>query len=274
MKLKELYPSDRIIESSSGIVFTVAGKNLYGDGILLITDKVIAQGAMDAPEPESETDSFTICGNSDYSLSNLHQWLNSDKKNWYSKTHEYDTPPSEEYLSLRPNLYEPIGCNPYYEKQGFLSRFSEGFKDLICESAIPCAKDDNPGLYYINAKVFIPSAAELGLDTKTVCEGKRLELFEDFRMRYSSPSEECLMEGNWQPAYFRSNRMFWYWLRTPNPTSKGFFAYSHFVNPFAYKFACCPQMGIRPMLSVSAMAEVSLTESAWGIYRFESGVCR
>lgn len=270
MLLNQLYPGDKILDPWSNIVFTVTGPSPYGQGVLLITDKVIAMGAMDAPEPDSPVENFQITGNNDYILSNLHQWLNSDQKNWFTKTHEYDTPPSEEYLSIRPTLYDPIGHNAYDQKPGFLCRFRESFRSRICKSMIPCADPVDSSVKTYEALFFCPSAAELGLRTGTAAEGEELPLFKDFCMRYASPSEECLTESEWFPAYFRSHRMFWYWLRTPNPKTRGFTAYSHFTNPFSYKFACSPWLGIRPMVSLKGDTPVSDEMSAFGVHRFET----
>ena len=269
MNLAQLYPGDKVSDPYSNIVFTVAGKSPYGDGVLLITDKVISAGAMDAPEPDSAEENYRITGNHDYRLSNLNQWLNSDRENWFSKTHPADTPPSEEYLSIRPTLYDPIGHNAYDFKPGFLLKFNEAFRSSICSSSIPCAALDGSSVDYYDTKVFCPSAAELGLITGVINEGSELPVFKDFRMRYSSPSEECLMESEWFPAYFRSHRIFWYWLRTPNTRTKGFMAYSHFGVPFAYKFVCCPWMGIRPLLSLKEDSPVKESRGAFGIHRFD-----
>lgn len=268
-KLRDLYPGDKVCEAHSGTVFTVAGPAPYcTDGICLITDAVIAQGAMDAPEPASPEENFPITGNSSYALSNLHQWLNADSTDWYVPSHPCDTPPTEENLALRPTLFDPIRHNAYADSPGFLARFSENFRRHILVSRIPCVKVDGSGLEYLDAKAFIPSAAELGLETGTPPEGEPFPLFADFRMRYAAPSEDCLAESAWQPAYFQRQRTFWYWLRTPNLTTPGFFAYVHFVNPYAYKFACSPWMGIRPMLSLSQDMPVESTGSCLGTYRF------
>ena len=269
MFLNQLYPGDRILDPRSNIVFTVTGPSPYGEGILLITDKVIAMGAMDAPEPDSPIENFGITGNSDYMASNLHQWLNSDQADWFTKAHAYDMPPSEEYLSIRPTLYDPIGHNAYDKKPGFLCRFHKDFLSRICKSSIPCVDPSDSTVKKYEALFFCPSAAELGLRTGTVPEGEELPLFRDFRMRYASPSEECMTESEWFPAYFRTHRMFWYWLRTPNPKSPGFMAYSHFTNPFSYKFACSPWLGIRPMVSLKGDTPVSETTNAVGVHRFE-----
>lgn len=268
MMLSQLFPGDKILDSYSGIRFLFAGASPYGEGILLITDQVIAAGAMDAPEPESDIENFRLCGNSDYALSNLHQWLNSDQDDWFTPSHASDTPPSEEFLSLRPTLFDPIGHNPYADKPGFLARFSKHFRENIRSSAIPCADADGGGVHTLAAEVFLPSAAELGLRTGVIDEGGELPLFRDFRMRYACPSRECLEESAWQPAFFRQNRTFWYWLRTPNPKTKGFVAFAHFVNPFAFKFACSPWMGIRPILSLREDMEVAAIGNSLGHYRF------
>lgn len=269
MTLSQLYPGDKVLDPRSNIVFTVTGPSPYGEGILLITDKVIAMGAMDAPEPDSPIENFRITGNSDYMASNLHQWLNSDQADWFTKAHAYDMPPSEEYLSIRPTLYDPIGHNAYDKKPGFLCRFHKDFLSRICKSSIPCVDPSDSTVKKYEALFFCPSAAELGLRTGTVPEGEELPLFRDFRMRYASPSEECMTESEWFPAYFRTHRMFWYWLRTPNPKSPGFMAYSHFTNPFSYKFACSPWLGIRPMVSLKGDTPVSETTNAVGVHRFE-----
>lgn len=269
MKLSQLYPGDKVREARSGIVFTVAGRNCHGtSGVCLITDKVIAQGAMDAPEPESDVENFAITGNSYYPHSNLHQWLNAEGTAWFAPQHPCDTPPAEEFLALRPTLFDPVRHNAYEDAPGFLARFGEGFRRSILPSRVACVTADCCGIEYIDARVFIPSAAELGLETGTRPEGEALELFRDFRMRYAAPSQDCLAEGAWQPAFFNEHRTFWYWLRTVNPTTPGFCAYVHFVNPYAYKFACAPWMGVRPMLNLSGEAQVEPTGSAFGEYRF------
>ena len=267
MILKQLYPGDKVLDPWSGFTFLVVGPSPYGDGILLITDKVIAQGAMDAPEPESPVENYRITGNNDYLLSNLHQWLNSNVDCWFEKTHAFDTPPSEEYLSIRPTLYDPIGHNAYADKPGFLTRFRKEFRDCICKSTIPCADPKDSSIRQADVSFFCPSASELGLRTGAASEGEELPLFRDFRMRYAAPSEECMMESEWFPAYMRTHRMLWYWLRTPNPLSPGFLAYSHFTNPFSYKFACSPWLGIRPMVSLREDTAVSDTQNAFGIRR-------
>jgi len=154
MKLAQLYPGDKILEPGSNIVFIVTGKSPYGKGCLLITDKVISVGAMDAPEPDSTEENFKITGNNDYLLSNLNQWLNSDKEDWFAKTHPADTPPSEEYLSIRPTLYDPIGHNAYDCKPGFLSRFSKSFRDSIMMSTIPCADPYDSSIRQYETRVF------------------------------------------------------------------------------------------------------------------------
>ena len=267
-RLKDLYPGDKVRETRSGILFTVAGLSPYGgDGVCLITDQVIAQGAMDAPEPEAPEENFAVTGNNRYVLSNLHQWLNADGMDWYIPSHAFDTPPTEENLALRPTLFDPIRHNAYAHQPGFLSRFSPAFRRSLRSSRIPCALPDGSGVEYTDALVFSPSAAEIGLDTGTSPEGTRFPLFADFRMRYAAPSEACLADGAWQPAFFQRDRTFWYWLRTPNPTTPGFFAYAHFVNPYSYKFACSPWMGIRPMLAIDGTAPTESDGGSLGEYR-------
>ena len=269
MILSQMYPGDKVLDPWSNIVFTVTGSSPYGDGVLLITDKVVAVGAMDAPEPDSPVENYRITGNHDYIASNLHQWLNSHKADWFEKKHAYDTPPSEECLSVRPTLYDPIGHNAYDQKPGFLCRFRKDFLRRICTSRIPCADPSDLTIREYEALFFCPSASELGLPSGTAAEGDELPLFRDFRMRYAAPSEACITESEWFPAYFSTHRIFWYWLRTPNPKTPGFMAYSHFTVPISYKFACSPWLGIRPMVSLKNDTPVSEETDPFGVHRFK-----
>lgn len=267
MRIQELPIGALLRETVSGVDFRVAAHHHPGySGTTLITDHVVAQGCMDAPEPENPDERVRITGNNRYALSNLHQWLNAEGEDWYRPTHPYDTPPTEEILSLRPTFFGTSGHNPYAEKPGFLSWFGEAFRSALLESRIPCLSADQSEIEWIPGKAFIPSAAEIGVKLYREAEGSKLPLFRDFRMRYAAPSPDCIMESEWQPAYFKPSQLIFYWMRTPKGDDTGFSYYCHDVEPYSYKFACMPWMGIRPCMNVDDALEVRPSVNIPGLY--------
>lgn len=252
MTLDKLPVGARLRERESGVRFLVAEQ---APGVTtLITDHVVMLGCMDAPEPRNPNWHLQLTGWNNYRLSNLHQWLNAEGTDWYKPSHEYDEPPTEECLSARPSIYDPIGHNAYAHKPGFLSWFSPAFREAILLTDVPITSDDGKSIETLPARAYIPSATELGLRIHDPLEeGKKLRLFNDFRMRYASPSPECLMDSQWQPAHFGSKNVVWYWLRTPNSGNPGFVYYKHYTNPYSYKFAASPWMGIRPLMNVAPL---------------------
>ena len=268
MKVSDLPVGAKLKERDSGLVFLVGEHGHHGyEGTTIIADNVVAQACMDAPEGRNPNERLRLTGNNKYSLSNLHIWLNAEGNDWYSASHEYDEPPSEEAISQRPNLYDRHGYNAYVNKPGFLSWFGEDFRKAIIESSIPCMNDGRDGVEHIKAKVFVPSVEEIGIRShEQIKEGSKISVFNDFRTRYATPSFEALYNAQWRPAYFNSDQRFWYWLRTPHSLDPGFVYYAHFVNPYGFKFACCPWMGVRPMLNINPAYPVMPSRSIPGLY--------
>jgi hypothetical protein len=83
-----------------------------------ITEFAVDYLPLDALERESENIRHRYSGNPDYNKSNLLQFLNSDQDEWYSPTHQYDTPPVRSNVN---NGYK----DTYYEHYGFLYYFEE-----------------------------------------------------------------------------------------------------------------------------------------------------
>jgi hypothetical protein len=268
MTISDLPVGAKLKERDSGLVFLIAGHEHPGyEGTTLLADNVIAQACFDAPEERNPDERLRITGSNNYRLSNLHVWLNSEGGGWYSPSHEYDAPPSEEALAQRPNAYDRHGYNAYDGKPGFLSWFGEGFRGAILESQVPCLSGGRDGIEYIKAKVFLPSAEEAGIRThEPVKEGVKLAVMDDFRMRFATPSPEALVTAQFRPAYFNAGQLFWYWLRTPHSLDPGFVCYAHNTNPYSYKFACCPWMGVRPMLNIDPALAVTPSRAAPGLF--------
>lgn len=84
------------------------------------------ENASDNPNPISQRKSY---GNNRYYLSNIRQWLNSNKpKNaWWTASHDYDTAPS------------------YKSWNGFMYEISEYEKSIIVPKSVKCILDTNDG---------------------------------------------------------------------------------------------------------------------------------
>ncbi len=85
-----------------------------------------SENASDNPNPISQRKSF---GNNRYYLSNIRQWLNSNKpKNkWWTASHDYDTAP------------------PYKSQNGFMYEITDYEKSIIVPKSVKCILDTNDG---------------------------------------------------------------------------------------------------------------------------------
>jgi len=263
MTTDQLRVGTKLRECASGVVFLVAEQQ--AGSTVLVADEVVMLGCFDAPEVRHEDWQRRLTGWNNYRRSNVHQWLNADGYGWYVPAHEFDEPPTEEVLAARETVYDPVGHNAYAHKCGFLGWFGRTFREAVLPTEVSVTSDDGQRIETLTARAWLPSAAELGLRTHDpLSEGHALPLFRDFRMRYASPSRACLLDSQWQPAHFGPKNVVWYWLRTPNAGNPGFVYYKHYTNPYSYKFAASPWMGIRPVLRVAPLqAEQSNADGMW-----------
>lgn len=131
--------------------------------LVLDKDSVTVIGTMqyDAPEPSNPDSGRKSSGNNKYSVSNIHQWLNSDgaANEWYTAQHEYDAPPD------------------YQNKTGFLNEWPEVDKSILKETdwSTILATIDGGETETINAKMALMSETELGLEEDT--GGNKLDIF-------------------------------------------------------------------------------------------------
>jgi hypothetical protein len=88
-----------------GMIWIVKRKDESRNIVTIALKESLRYMEFDEAEPGNPDEWVADYGNNIYDLSNIRQWLNSDGENWFSKTHEYDAPPS------------------YANKSGFLSRF-------------------------------------------------------------------------------------------------------------------------------------------------------
>ncbi len=266
MKLKDLPIGSKVLENMSQITFLVAAQEHPGyAGTTLVSDKIVAQACLDVAEPDADDSRIAAMGRSDYELSNLHQWLNAEGKDWYQPTHPTDLGPSHENVARWQNMYDSESYNPYLEKAGFLSVFGNVFRQAIHVSRVESYKVGGKKVA-ISARVFLPSVAELGIAAHENCiEGSMLPLFKDFRMRFAMPSEQCLAKSDFRPANFRLNDSYQYWLRSPHPRDVGLCCAVHASNPYTYYPAARPWNGVRPMLNIDSSldAEPSHSDNFW-----------
>ena len=268
MILEQLSVGAKIRERTSGLVFLVGEHGHEGyPGTTLVANHVIGQGCLDAPEGDNPNQRLHLTGYNYYPFSNLHQWLNAEGLDWFRPAHEYDTAPSEEIIAQRPNAYDRHGYNAYTGKAGFLSWFSDEFRDALLESDVACTNKEQSEIEYIKARVFLLSTAEAGIRTSDpLQEGKKIAVFREFRNRLATPSAEAVASAQWQPAYFTVKNLFWYWLRTPKGNDEGFTYYAHTTSPYGHKFACCPWVGIRPAVNVDSRLPVAASANTPGLY--------
>lgn len=215
------------------IIWTVASKNHYGSNEITLISDVLFKKSMDAKEP-NQSNSRASYGNNHYSVSNLHQWLNSKKTSWYSPMHSLDAPPITENV---------IGTE-YESEKGFMTNFSNKFLDKVKDTTFKTALHslDGTGLETTVAKFFIPSCAEVGFGNENgLSEGKIFSLFSD------SSNLKATFEGN----------AIGYYLRTPE-TKNNKYDYK-IVRDTGEKYtnaACNAKVGTRVVCNIDANIEV------------------
>ena len=128
-------------EAVQPIIWRVIDKNHSGyptGSVTLISDKIIDMRAYDSAEPSM------MWGTINYSLSNIHQWLNSEggANNWYVAAHSGDAAPS--YRTRPGFLYN-------FTQRERLALLNTTFKEQVQSTVI----ND------MTVKVFLPSVKEV-----------------------------------------------------------------------------------------------------------------
>lgn len=142
--------------------------------------KIIDVMAFDATEPTNPDENKNDIGNNFWHLSNIMQFLNSDKEDWYHPMHEFDAPPITENL-LDNSIHGLI--NPYENREGFLYHFTEEEKALLKDFSFVLANpnryDDNKIINW-TGKVWLPTITQLtghpnGFSLNEVFEGDQFD---------------------------------------------------------------------------------------------------
>lgn len=212
--------------------------------VTLITDDIILHGAFDAKEKEEP---FSQTGNPSYLLSNVHQWLNSTAAGgkWYTAQHNADMPPLKGYVY-------PSDSNGYYAQAGYLSEWHiDELQKLQQVSAISIDYFTGKTIT-ISAKVYLPSASEMGLEARYQ-EGTRLSLFTDDASR--------IIKDAVVPGIIHS-----YWLRTCTYSASSWSITSNGGANANEASACNDWLGVRPLCNIPASTLVSQQSDADGCY--------
>jgi len=249
------------------ITWLVGGHDHYAQGqSVLVSEKIITLKAFDAIEASSTDSNRRAAGNSRYSVSNIRQWLNSDKTSWYSPQHSADAPPSNE------NVWS--GYNDYDTEAGFLTNFSLNMKDALITTSLTTAKNtatDGGGIgssEIVSDKVFLLSTTEFGLSNSTgVSEGKSLPLFNSDASRMAYPTAEAVSKSEYKNSTSLVASNSWgYWVRSPNGTFSHSVELVHASGARGSYGAYGGDNGVRPALNLSSVIVLSDDVNSNGEY--------
>ena len=247
------------------IIWTVADKNhpgYPGESVTLITEKIIALKAVDAREPTNSDSDRRNYGNNRYRYANIVKWLNSEGI-WYNAQHGQDA---------APNSWE-VSYNPYTNEQGFLTGFSQNFKNAIKETNLTVVKSstDGGGSESVSAKVFLASTTEVGLENENgIAEGSKLALFSDDNSRKAYPTAEAVSNSDYTSSTLTTSQPWYWWLRTPCASNSCSVRYVGTSGALGYyNSAYTGYYGVRPLCNLQSEILVSDNPESDGAYRIE-----
>lgn len=263
-------------ETPQSIIWKLIDKNHYKDQyntgivnhITLLADKILDLRCFDAKEPSSMGD-IDKYGYSKYSLSNLRQFLNSDKLDWYTPTHGNDKPPRNEYIRYNAE---------YETKSGFLNLFTQREIDSIVPTNLRVELDEFIGshtLETVTDKVFLLSKTEVGLeayqasDNSSYREGKLFEIFNNSNEnRKSLVTKECIDNTKLTYSNLPTISSNWeWWLRSLHPQFTHEVVCVSGLGKRALYGACESMIGLKPALNLDVTkAKLKATPDADGCY--------
>ena len=229
-------------ETAQPIIWVVADKNHSGypaNSVTLVAQKIIDVRPYDATETDFSK------GNRDYSLSNIHQWLNSSGEagKWYSPTHSTDAEPR------------------YQARPGFLYNFTETERNTILPTTLTVQTNDQ-GLKPLTTNIFLLSSREVLGSSDTDDGSTRLAYFE------SNPVTAVFTQQAYDYAYTHPvgiTSKFKYLTRS---TKNGYIISikadggTDLVEPYD------SAVGLRPGLNLPATAKITSTPDSDGCYTF------
>lgn len=226
-----------------------------------ITEKMIDVRIFDAIEknnPQSSgSNSRFRYGNNNYKLSNINQFLNSNKEkgNWYVPQHEYDAPP------IAANIYS-YAQTEYFNHTGFLYYFTnQEIKNLLStEIKTSKTKIDGYGYETTSCKIFLPSGTEMGFgDINNINEGTIFSYFDSNNKRKCGLTQQALNNSLVLDSSFQN--IISYWTRTPSllDDCSLYYVDSSGAQNNLYSGAAMMIFGIRPLCNLSNSLSLSET---------------
>lgn len=248
------------------VSWIIADKNHKGypsNSATLLAEKVVMMGAYDAREPYNSYDDCSRYGNSRYSLSNIHQFLNKDaaRLQWWKGSHVTDHSPSSGFVNY----------DPYTGRNAFLYEFDQQEKDMLMDT-------DRALFYYsgtgsqakeqLTAKVFLLTTAEVGINTVTdsSISGYQLEWLKVAANRICSMTEQAAANAQNQSNFTPSaNYACPWWLAAPETSAPCNVFYVNSVGKRATSTAYS-SCGIRPACNLPLSTRITDEPDEDGYY--------
>ena len=230
-------------------IWRVAGRHLPGyPGTIIVRDRYIEHLCFDAKEPRNPDENRAKYGNNHYSKSCVRQYLNADGSNWFQAKHEYDEPPYTE------NVYG----SSYARNLGYLTNFSQSFKDALCKAEIKTLNTATSKVETVHDSVWLLSKTEIGIEDDYQ-EGEFFPYFADHRARGAHPRQEYYNRCDSETEYL-------YFLRSPyKNTSYEVHTISE-DGDLGRHYAYFGLAGIRPAVLLKSETPVSDKPDGYGVY--------
>ena len=244
------------------IIFIKIAENHPGypaGSVTLLTEKIITLKAVDAKEPNNSNSDRQKYGNNRYIHSNIRQWLNSDKVNWYTAQHGADEPPNT------ANVWS--GYNPYDTEPGFLTYLTQKLRAAIMATTLEVEKNpvDGGGKETFTDKIFLLSQSEVGLGGT---DGTPMAFFGSDEDRKAYPTAEAVSNSDYTSSSLKPDSPWYWWLRSPHSSSSN---PEHVRNVnssggLSHYYAYHGDGGVRPALNLPSSILVSDTPDSDGAY--------
>lgn len=243
------------------IVWVIAEKGHSGypeNSVTLVTEKMIRYIYMDNAEPSNKNSDRQASGNNNYAVSNIRQWLNSSGAAgaWYAAKHSYDASP----------IAGQFG-DDYLNSDGFLRAFSTQEQNAILPTSYSFRKPDydGGGTETLTDKIFIPSAAEVGLSStwQSAVEGNRIEWFANQNNLRCIGTTEAAQNNN---ATLWSIGKYWMVRTIEAGYAENLYAVYMDGAQFKGRSAANVPVGLRPLCNLSNSAKVTDTADSNGVY--------
>lgn len=246
-------------EPAQEIIWRVVAKSHTGypdNSVTLWTDRSIDLRAFDAQESGGNSTAVNS-GNNAFILSNIGQWLNSTASagDWYSPTHTYDQPPTDDTTSHGTG---------YANRPGFLNSFTMNERNAILDTNVFTSSYD--GRYESNAirKVFLPSVTEL-TGSASLAEGAHwgnFGLVPGLLTQHAYDNTRTKQKPNSVSEYWE------YWTRSLVPASFSAVQVMTISGTTMNRSAYVGSVGVRPVVNLPSALSISDTTDSDGCYTF------